>query len=301
MKIEANNIACIIVTYNPDYDVLKKCIDSIYHQINFLILVDNSDKPTESLYELLGQYKQINLIANFENLGISKAQNIGVIKALELGADFILFSDQDTSYPDGFIVDMLFNFVNYGGQEVALIAPNFINKNNQNKNQGFIIFDSFYARKITHSNSVINISQAISSGSMVPIGAFERVGLLDESLFIDWVDLEWCWRATSKGMKILGCNNVLIEHDLGDSNILIFGSTYPIRSPIRHYYIIRNGIYLSMRCKSINAKMKVNILAKCLVYYFAFILFGRPRLKNLLFCSYAVFDGFFSKLGKFNH
>ena len=27
------------------------------------------------------------------------------------------------------------------------------------------------------------------------------VGLMDESLFIDWVDFEWCWRAKSKGYK----------------------------------------------------------------------------------------------------
>jgi rhamnosyltransferase len=299
MNAKQNKVVCVLVTYNPDYDVLDKCIKSIHNQIYSLVLVDNSEKIPEGLYELADRYKKITLIVNLENLGIAKAQNIGVKKAIELGGNFILFSDQDTWFPLGFIENMLFHYIKFGCDPTALIAPNFINKNNQNRNQGFIKFDSFYTKKINASNPVSVISQAISSGSLIPISSFELVGFMDESLFIDWVDLEWCWRATANGLQILGCNNILIEHDLGDSNISILGSTYPIRSPIRHYYIIRNGINLSLRCKSINLKMKSNIFLKCLIYYLAYLIFGHPRLQNLFFCSYAIIDGLANKLGKF--
>jgi len=44
---------------------------------------------------------------------------------------------------------------------------------------------------------------------------------MNEDLFIDWVDFEWCWRARKKGYKIIGNANVVITHQLGDAAVTI--------------------------------------------------------------------------------
>jgi rhamnosyltransferase len=40
------------------------------------------------------------------------------------------------------------------------------------------------------------------------------VGGMNDSLFIDYVDIEWCLRAKNLGYEILGCYRALMNHYL---------------------------------------------------------------------------------------
>ena len=45
------------------------------------------------------------------------------------------------------------------------------------------------------SEDLTEVNELMSSTSLIPIEMFSKVGLLEETLFIDGVDHEWCWRA----------------------------------------------------------------------------------------------------------
>jgi rhamnosyltransferase len=70
---------------------------------------------------------------------------------------------------------------------------------------------------------------------------------MDESLFIDFVDLEWCVRARNAGFRVLDLPWLTLAHELGDSPVKVAGRTYPMHSATRHYYLFRNAVALMLR------------------------------------------------------
>lgn len=109
-NIKENTLFSIVIpVYNPELDYLEKCIESVLDQVykNWeLILVDDGSRITEHhsyLDELNKKYKNIIVIKNKENGGISKATNDG-IKAAK--GKYIIFMDQD----DAITKDALFWF-----------------------------------------------------------------------------------------------------------------------------------------------------------------------------------------------
>jgi rhamnosyltransferase len=92
----------------------------------------------------------------------------------------------------------------------------------------------------------------ITSGSIMPLSVFEKLGFFQEELFIEGVDWEMCWRAKTQNLKILLVNHVYLNHVVGDRKEFNFLGkklhTYNY-SPIRNYYSIRNYICLYKKYK----------------------------------------------------
>ena len=69
---------------------------------------------------------------------------------------------------------------------------------------------------------------------------------MNEKLFIDGVDMDWCERAkVLKKLKLYKSNNVFLKHKIGNKYISFFGIKKSYHQlDLRVYYIIRNSIYL---------------------------------------------------------
>ena len=69
---------------------------------------------------------------------------------------------------------------------------------------------------------------------------------MNESLFIDHVDLAWCLRAIEKGFRVLVSGDANIYHSLGDEVAKVPGRKKPVHvhSPARNYYMMRNTLLL---------------------------------------------------------
>jgi rhamnosyltransferase len=96
----------VIVTYKPNVEVLEKCVNSLVNQVDKLIIVDNTPGKCQ-LLENFRKTQNIEIVYLNDNYGIAYAQNVGIKKALEEEADFILLSDQDTIYPLDYVEKML--------------------------------------------------------------------------------------------------------------------------------------------------------------------------------------------------
>ena len=97
------NIIVVIVTYNPNISQLKACVASLLPQVEKIIIVKNSDERLDAADFQNEKIVQVQLDGNY---GIAYAQNKGVEKAKELNAELLLFSDQDTIYPNNFSVSI---------------------------------------------------------------------------------------------------------------------------------------------------------------------------------------------------
>jgi len=295
------NIVAVIVIFYPNKSRLRELIKTLVFQVVKIIIVDNTPmKDRYDYFELDENKNNMELISLDENKGIAKAQNIGIKRALELYADFVLLSDQDSVFPVNYVHKMFEDIDNdkYIINEIACIVPLFkdINKKNM-PNQGFYRFTYWGWKFIFPNHGLHEIDQAISSGKIINLKLVNSIGLMDESLFIDWVDFEWCWRARSQ-YKIIGNANMIINHTLGDYTISIGFRELNQRTPIRSYYITRNAVYLAINSKSLDIMHKYFLLFKIIKYIIGFPIFCQPHVQQFIFTLKGIIDGLRGKLGK---
>ena len=291
-------IDAVLVTYNPNCELLNKVVNSISSQVRKMYIVDNTPDRAKCLSNFL-EYENIETIYLDDNKGIAYAQNIGIKKSIEDKSNYILLSDQDTIYPDDYILDMI-QAINKCNDDIAAIAPLYKDSNRRKKNEGFIKKSYFLNKKIYPESGLHEIYQAIASGKILNTKYLNKIGVMDENLFIDWVDLEWCWRSVKRGYKIIGNANVIITHHMGDKAINIGFKEISLRNPIRSYYITRNAIHLALRCDSLNFLQKATIVFKTLRYLVAFPILAKPHMAHLEYAMRGFWHGLTGKLGKLN-
>lgn len=283
----------VYVTYNPNTELLSKSLNSIVSQVDKVIIVDNTPNKDKKL-EML-KTNSVEIIYLEDIYGVAYAQNIGIKKALEENCDYVMLSDQDTIYPDNYISDMIKIFDVY--DNVGAVAPKFID--GMKKSYGFfisltpIIFRRFFPQSGLHE-----VMGVIASGKILNAKYLSDIGLMDEELFIDWVDLEWCWRARKKGYKIIGNADVVIEHQHGDSSKDIGFREVILRSPIRHYYTTRNAFHLALRDKSLDILHRITLFFRSFRYIVGYPILSKPHLTHLQYVLLGFWHGITGKLGK---
>jgi len=268
-----NKIHSIVVLYNPTADNIEnlKKIASISDK---MLLIDNSEAIT-----VLTGCDEMNFeyIKNDENIGLSKALNLGIRKCLN-NADctHIALFDQD-SVPDKNMFVRLMIELDKSDETVVAASPQILdvkNKNGQNVKETEIV------------------DVVITSGSFYPKQALKKVGLMDETLFIDYIDYEWCLRAKSKGYKIVRVNGAHLYHNMGDSFVDFFGTSKPIHTnKLRHYYIVRNQLIMLNR-DYISIKWKCVHTFKLFYRIPSYIILSNEKWTTFKFILKAIKDAF---------
>ena len=97
-----------------------------------------------------------------------------------------------------------------------------------------------------------------TSGSLVDLAAFARVGPFREDFFIDAVDLEWCFRAWARGRSCWMDSGTAIPHSVGRGTIRM--RFLPVAMPdqplFRMAVYVRNSAY-SWRLPHVPARWKL--------------------------------------------
>lgn len=270
------DVAVIVVFYNPS-DKQLQSFENLNKDI-CVIGVDNS--PSEHKVYIT------NYLPQFKNRGIAAAQNVGIRKAVDLGYKYIIFFDQDSLVSLEFIENMKKEYISISkadtrmgllGPIVVEEATNIAYKNLANPQEEFCI-----------------VSDIISSGMFLNTEVARIIGPLEEELFIDYVDCEWCWRASDKGILTYMTGNVLLRHTVGNKYFSIFGIHFGVSSAFRYYYQYRNVFWLFIRTYA-PAKWKRKILFRLLADFFVIPVISDEHIqvtKNML---QGVVDGFKKK------
>lgn len=290
-------IAGILVSYEPEATTLRGTVESLFPQVEHLFVVDNGSQidPVD-LLDLKGE-EGLTIIRLGENLGIAAAQNVGIAAARDARADFVVLSDQDTVYPQGAISRLIKVFERW--PKAAAVVPLF-NDVNKSSSDGFILENSCLFSPTPVAGGEHRLLQAIASGKVIRLSTLEDIGTMDESLFIDWVDLEWCWRARHKGYQVIGSGDVEVKHSLGDTSRNIGYREVNLRSPLRHYYITRNAFSLALRTPYLSSVMRCVLFVRSLRYPFAFPILSPPRWRNVCAVTAGIVDALLGRLGKTN-
>ena len=267
------NIFAIIVTCNPNLSQLKACVSSLLPQVEKIIIVKNSSEKLDFPEFKNEKIIQIQLEKNF---GIAYAQNRGIEKSIELGSEWILLSDQDTVFPENYVVDFEKKIKSFGKSKIY--APTFFN---EVKNQKEPVSVSMLKSVVQSGSDAVKVLHAISSGMIFCKEDFQKIGGMKEELFIDYVDFEFCWRARKIGIETLCFPDISIHHLLGDSYKKVFGKKITLRSDFRYFYMLRNGFYLSKNCECLSKHEKSVLRRRTLIFAFGIILISKNKLKAL--------------------
>lgn len=265
------NVACVIVTYNPDENVIETLKKLISENV-FIVLIDNGSENSKEFINLKSFIKKNDIVFHFfkKNKGLATAQNFGINIAKEKKCEYITFFDQDTVFPENFCSQMLFYYNEFQmnhNLKLGILAPDFLDKNTKEYSR-FAVFteEGFYHKKLNGSEFE-EVSLVISSGSFMKIATIEKVGLFLDDYFIDQIDVEYSLRLLSHGYNIVVTSKVIISHTLGDRQIrkLFFLTFKPNNhNAVRKYYIFRNGmniIYLySHKFKGIKQLILMRLL-----------------------------------------
>lgn len=298
---EQELIVSVVVTFNPDSKRFKALLTNALPQVNCVVIVDNGSNP-----EVLEWIRQlvvpgrVELIELGGNLGIAKAQNVGIQHARDMGAAYVLLFDHD-SIPEKSMVhtlmDVLLNKVGQG-IKVAAVGPRYFDER-QNNPPPFIKVRGLRVIRhaCTHGQNCVPVSYVIASGSLIPLSTLDAVGDMREDLFIDYVDIEWGLRAAMMGYQTFGVCNALMQHDLGDAPLTFMRRSIPLHSPLRHYYLFRNAVLLYQQ-KNLPFLWKVGDAGRLLMKYGFYALYGQPRMAHIKMMTLGLWHGVCGRAGK---
>jgi len=126
---------------------------------------------------------------------------------------------------------------------------------------------------------------------------------MDERLFIDYVDVEWCLRARRAGWRCWGVPGARLDHHLGDAPLAVggrrlrwHGRSVAERSPQRHYFLFRNGCWLVLH-GALPLRWKLLESKRLATAFAAFALFARPRGAQIGAMARGALDGLRGRMG----
>jgi rhamnosyltransferase len=291
-------IVSIIVTYNPDNVILAKLLNSVESQVNYIVIVDNGS--TESIFlDSVKHNLKTKVIFKGYNSGIATAINTGILEAQKLTATHILLFDQD-SIPKPAMVEKLLSAMNQKkteGCRVAAVGANYSDVKGQTPPPFVKLKGLTLSRIICHENETVAVDHLISSGCLIAMDALADIGEMEEKLFINYVDTEWCLRAIHKGYCLFGVGSAYMEHNLGDKHTKILGRTIPVYTSSRYYYLIRNGVWL-LHQSWLSISWRTMDIHRLLLIYIIYSLFVTPRFKNWKMMTLGLWHGLIGKMGK---
>ena len=290
------NIFSIIVLYNPDAIKLFNLCLTLSNSKIPTILINNSDqqKLQSSKFK---KFFDLQIIELYDNLGIARAQNMGIDLAIENNAEAILFFDQDSQIESSILNDLISCISN---PEVKVCAPVFIDVDT-----GIFLpiikIDKFgLLSKVYDQNNDTENSLVISSGLLVKLEVFKTVGFMNEDYFIDYVDTDFCFRCFSKNVKITVVEKAVMKHSIGKKMILIFGFHFSIHNPQRVYYQIRN-CFIFCKKDYVPLFFKLREIISIGFHQFISLLFFYDKRKHYLKAIFlGLIHGFSGRIGKFS-
>jgi len=218
----APRVSIVVLNHNQ-YTLTRDCLQSLaavsYPDSN-VILVDNGSTDGSGK-RLRDEFPDVKTLLLSDNLGVAGGRNVGARRALDQGADYVLFLDNDTLVSSGFLAELV--AVGESDPVIGAVAPvAYVNGSSD------VIFSmgGIYYPRLAHSRlrdmgkrcasvagHVIECDWLGGVAILNKRGLFEEVGFLDED-FAPYgpEDLDWGLRVRRAGYKLLVVPRAIVWH-----------------------------------------------------------------------------------------
>lgn len=245
----SRSIAAIVVAYGPDPLRLNRLLAALGRQCNAVYVIDNGG-GREAITTASAFDGWLRIIDMRGNKGLGEALNHGFRLAAAAGFAYATTFDQDSEPAPGQVKALIGAFEDLAsrGTKVGAVGPRIVDLRGPKPLEHCFVRRAAGWPSAFECSSEVNYVDTdflITSGSVISMAAHAEVGPYDAGLFVDYTDMEWCFRALSRGYRLFGICAVTMSHDLsaGESPSA-FGMTILSYGPTRRYYYARNVVHL---------------------------------------------------------
>lgn len=240
-------VAIILLNWNR-FDDTAECAESI-QQITYgnfeLIIVDNGSSDN-SLERLRTCYSHASSILETGcNLGFVGGNNFGIEYALDIGAEYILLLNNDTTVSKDFLMPLVDTVES--DPTIGIVGPK-IYYYDRPREIWFAgsTFRTFFGQSIHLGHGrlddgtfdfVTDTAFITGCAMMIKASVVREVGLLDFDYYHSCEDLDFCFRARAAGYRIIYVPQAKIWHKVAQSS----GG---LESPFSLYYQTRNRLII---------------------------------------------------------
>lgn len=252
--IAAEAVCAIVVTHDPDPAKLAALLTRLEGETD-VILFDNASPGPEAVCDIAENSPRIvDLHLSPRNIGLAAALNHGLRTARAKGyAAAILFDQDSLPSPDyaRHMTDALVRARQHLGPSVIAVGPRLIDPRT-GRAAPFRTFARPFVgrdRRVAGTRDLYHADALITSGKLIDLALLAEAGEMDESLFIDNIDLDWCFRVRAQGYRLAGTDAATLAHRVGRDPDGSLASAGPVtlNSPERSFYTSRNRVRLYRR------------------------------------------------------
>lgn len=272
----------VIVTYNA-MQWIDFCLQSLRHSTIPVktIVVDNCSNDG-TVAHVSSEYTEVNLISQKENAGFGQANNIGMKRAFEEGADYIYLLNQDAWILPDTIETLISVMVTY--PEIGIVSPMQLDASLKKVDKLFlkdILMEGKTTRKMMDGfitgelKSYYDLCYFPAAHWMISRRCIEEVGLFSPAFFHYGEDNNYIQRVHYYGLKTAVAPSAKAVHDRGErkrldylglaflqynnaiiqaSNIEVGGAKHLLY--LLKFFVISIGYYIFTRYLSLFKKLK---------------------------------------------
>lgn len=258
----SGKIGIVTVLYKSE-SVLPEFFESLEAQTykNFILYIVDNKSPDNSLaiseaFKIKSTFETV-VIANDDNYGVAKGNNIGIKQALSDNCDYVLLSNNDVVIQEKAIEHTLLGLIR-NNADFAASKILFYKKDvlwyaggSYSWYNGWCIH---YGMKQVDKGQFDIEKETVYAPTcflLIKKGVFLSIGLMDEAYFVYWDDTDFVYRARKKNFKLFYIPSATIEHNERSSTGGVNKFTI--------YYIYRNLIYFSFKNRNIFYAIYISI------------------------------------------
>ena len=289
-------ILALVVCFEPDVPSLQKLSESLQLEGVPVVWVNNGAEGA-----LLSSTRPhvLHVIEMGQNLGVAAALNQGYAWAIQNGFDAVISFDQDSQPKPGMVRQLQQAWQKSSSQFVnlAAIGPTTVDQQSGLAMFTFAPYNWLRKRFLPNKAQLYEVDHLITSGCLIPCRVWQAVGPMNESYFIDWVDIEWCARARHQGFALLMDGASQMVHSIGEVSRPLLWRRFHLHAPLRNYYLLRNALLLA-RQSQFAMGWRLHHVLYALRVILASFLWGQQRSERLGFVWRGLLDGLRGRAGK---
>lgn len=287
-------VGIVIVNYNGG-KFQNDCINTLYSMKcqDFEIIVVDSDSSDNSIELLRSSYPEVHILEQGENVGVAVGNNIGIKYSRSIGAEYTLLLNNDTELDENLLDKLL---AEADENTVAVPKIYFYDKKDL---LWFAGGGMYWEKAISYHEGIGEkdfgqydtnklIEYAPTCCMLLHNKIFEKIGFIDEKMFMYYDDTDLCVRLMDSDIKIRYVPEAWMWHKVSSSS----GG---MQSKIGIYYTKRNQLYFINKYKNrIKRKDKYLIIIKNVIK----ALLSPIRIQNEKYIFMAYKDYLMGNMGR---
>jgi GT2 family glycosyltransferase len=237
------SIGVVIVNWNGWSNTLKsyQSLAACNHGNWTIFIVDNASSDGSAVM-IRKHLPGATLIESAENLGFAGGCNLAISRIIELGLDYVFLLNNDGTVSEDSLSQLVSASVALGDSavlgSVVRYWPSgklqyFGSRRSERSGRPHWYTEASDAALL--NSELIKTDFVFGAALFAPTKLFGKVGLFDERFFLNFEEVDWCYRAAAKGIPRYVVTSSVIQHQgsasLGDKH-----------APLQTYFLSRNRL-----------------------------------------------------------